>query len=103
MSYFEFLKGFSLPAYIILGITALFFGWGVITLLTGKNDPIKINKGNKILLWTIIGFVIFTVGFLIFTLGGKLIIGKNIVNNPTAYQDEFPPAPADSPFPPPQQ
>ena len=103
MSYFEFIKSFSLPIYIVLGITAVFFGWATITLLTAKSDPIKINKGNKILFWTIIGFVIFTVGFFLFTLGGKLIIGNKIINNPTIYQDEFPPAPPDSPFPPFQQ
>lgn len=106
MSYFEFLKSFSLPIYIALGITAVFFGWGAITLLTAKNDPIRINKGNKVLFWTISGFVIFTFLFFIFTVGGNLLTEKNaVINsaNPTAiYQDEFPPAPADSPFPPAQ-
>lgn len=102
MSYFEFVKEFSIPIYIALTIAAGFFAWAIVLISTAKGDPVKLEKGNKILLWTIIGFIIFSVGFLIFTFGGKFIQNRNILNNKStaAYQNEFPPAPYQEPMPP---
>lgn len=101
MSYLDFLKSFSLPFYIILTVTAGFFLWGAITLLVAKKDPNRIARGNKILFWTIIGFIAVTFSFLIFTLGGNFIKNRNQQQNQNiGYQEEFPPAPSQDIFPP---
>jgi hypothetical protein len=101
MSYFEFLKSFSLPFYIILGVTAVFFLWGAVTLLMAKGDQFKIAKGNKILLFTIIGFVGASFIFLIFTIGGKIITDRSQSSKNTVIinTEGFPPAPPQDPMP----
>lgn len=93
-----------LPFYILLTISSTFFLWGTITLLTAKKDPLKTARGNKILIWTIAGFLIILFSLFIINLlinffekgGGQ----PEIIENP----DVFPPAPSvTSEFPPPPE
>ncbi len=91
-----------LPIAVISTISAAFFLWGVITLLTAKRNPIKVAKGNKILIWTVSGFFIALIGISIFffisnSLGGGNAFQSQVIQINT---DEFPPAPPVDQIPP---
>jgi len=97
----DFLKQLLFPITIVSAVAAAGFLWGGIVLLRSKKDPYKVSQGNKILLWTLLGFFVVLFSFLIFAFISS-IIEKREVQNQTNIQtgDEFPPAPPADEIPP---
>jgi len=99
---FDFLRNFSSPIYILLIVASAFFLWGAITLLRAKKTPQKISRGNKILLWTLSGFLIILFVFFIVNLVSNFLQGGEFFQPKVVeISDEFPPPPSLEEFPPP--
>jgi hypothetical protein len=95
---------FTLPFYILVIIASAFFLWGGITLLRAKKDPLNVARGNKILLWTVSGFLIILFAFFVVNLISNFLQGGGVFQQTVIETpDEFPPAPAQEEFPSPPQ